>query len=79
LFAEYLADESLDSERALKVGRFVAQFERLADGLRGRLGLDHRSEAELARERAETARQFVDLDAIRPRGRQALEATKVRR
>ena len=79
LFAEYLGDEDLDSERALKVGRFVVQFERLADGLRSRLGLDPRSEAELARERAETARQVVDVEAIRERGRAALRSSKRRR
>jgi hypothetical protein len=73
LFDRYLADEQLDGANALKVARHVTSFERLADSMRQRLGLDPRSEAELVRERAEAGRELVDLEAIRARGRAALQ------
>jgi hypothetical protein len=44
--------------------------------LRERLGLDPKSEAELARGQAEAARSVVDLDALRERGRAALKARR---
>jgi hypothetical protein len=53
--------------------RYVAQFERLAIELRARLGLDPRSEAELARDRSEAERNIVDLDALKARGSAILE------
>jgi hypothetical protein len=79
LFAEYLADEAVDSERALKVARYIVSFERLAVDLRVRLGLDPQSEATLARERAQAAREIVDLDGLRARGRAVLEAREAKR
>jgi hypothetical protein len=54
--------------------RYIAQFERLALDLRARIGLDPRSEAELVREQAEAAGATFDLDALRARGRAALDA-----
>jgi hypothetical protein len=54
--------------------RYVAQFERLAMELRARLGLDPRSEAELARDRSQVERNVVDLDALRARGAAILES-----
>ncbi len=77
LFDAYLMSDTPDSERALKTARFVGQFERLAIELRARLGLDPRSEVELARDRAQATREAVDLDAIRARGRASLEAREV--
>lgn len=53
--------------------RDVARFERLAADARARLGLDPKSEADLHKSRADAARSVVDLDAIRRRGREALE------
>lgn len=52
--------------------RWLDRFERRADAMRQRLGLDPRSAAELARERADAGRSQVDLDAVRQRGREAL-------
>lgn len=74
LLAEWQLEHGLiDDDGNVRGGRYVAQFERLASDLRSRLGLDPRSEAELLRDRAEAERSVVDLDAIRARGRAALE------
>jgi hypothetical protein len=54
----------------------LSSSERLAMQLRERLGLDPKSEAELARGQAEAARSVVDLDALRERGRAALKARR---
>jgi hypothetical protein len=54
----------------------LSSNERLAMQLRERLGLDPKSEAELARGQAEAARSVVDLDALRERGRAALKARR---
>jgi hypothetical protein len=62
-----------DDGRERPALRFVVSFERLAADMRARLGLDPVSEAALARERAEAARQVVDIAAIQERGRRALE------
>lgn len=74
LFADHFAEIGLfDDKGKERPGlRFVTQFERLAADLRARLGLDPRSEAELVTAQAEAARDVVDLEAIRERGRQAL-------
>jgi hypothetical protein len=40
--------------------------------LRERLGLDPKSEAELANAQADAARNIVDVDVLRARGREAL-------
>ena len=53
--------------------RLLASSERLAMQFRDRLGLDPKSEAELAKTQAEAARSVVDVDALRARGREALE------
>ena len=66
-----LVDEEGNTAPAL---RFVTQFENTAASLRTRLGLDPRSEAELARSRAEAHHSVYDLDALRERGREALAA-----
>jgi hypothetical protein len=52
--------------------RLLAASERLAMQLREKLGLDPKSEAELANVQADAARNVVDLDALRARGRAAL-------
>ncbi len=75
LVARWQAEQGLlDDEGNVRGGKYVAQFERLASDLRGRLGLDPRSEAELLRDQTTAARQVVDLDALRARGRAALDA-----
>jgi hypothetical protein len=78
LFDSYLTGGEPDSERALKTARYVNAFERLAIELRARLGLDPRSEAELVTAQASAARDVVDLDALRERGRQALAGSNER-
>jgi hypothetical protein len=52
--------------------RLLAASERLAMQLREKLGLDPKSEAELTNAQADAARNVVDLDALRARGRAAL-------
>jgi hypothetical protein len=52
----------------------LSSSERLAMQLRERLGLDPKSEAELANVQADAARNVVDVSALRERGRQALRA-----
>lgn len=51
---------------------WLVRLENLAARHRSTLGLDPRSEAALARERAEAASLAVDLDALAERGRQAM-------
>jgi hypothetical protein len=53
--------------------RLLATSERLAMSLREKLGLDPKSEAELMNVQADAARNVVDLDALRARGRAALQ------
>jgi hypothetical protein len=52
--------------------RFLISSERLAAQLRERLGLDPKSEADVANAQVDAARSVVDLDALRARGREAL-------
>ncbi len=54
------------------VARYVGQFERLAADLRARLGLDPKSEAELASSRAQATLVSVDIEELRARGREVL-------
>lgn len=54
--------------------KWLRSFERLAASHRSTLGLDPRSEAALARERAAAAVLTVDLGALAQRGRDALAA-----
>jgi hypothetical protein len=51
---------------------WLVRLENLAARQRSTLGLDPRSEAQLARERAEAATLAVDLDALAARGRAAM-------
>jgi hypothetical protein len=53
--------------------QLLNQSERLASEMRGRLGLDPKSESELAQSQAQAAASVVDLEAIRAQGRKALE------
>lgn len=74
LLADHFSEGLFDGEGNERPGlRLIGQFERLAADLRARLGLDPRSQAELARDRAEVARSVVDLEAVRARGRAALQ------
>lgn len=52
--------------------QWLVKLESLAARHRATLGLDPRSEAQLARERAEAATLAVDLDALAQRGREAM-------
>lgn len=73
LLADHFADGLFDGEGAERPGlRLIQQFERLASDLRTRLGLDPRSEAELARERGAATLTAVDLEAVRARGRASM-------
>ena len=56
--------------------RLLASSERLAMQLRAQLGLDPASEAALATAQADAARNVVDLDALRAKGREALKARR---
>jgi hypothetical protein len=78
LFGDWIGEHGiLDQTGASTVAlRYVAQFERLAMELRTRLGLDPRSEAELARDRSEVERNVVDLDALRARGSAILDSRR---
>lgn len=74
LLEEWFADHRLVTEdgEVAPVTRFLVQFEKLAIQLRSKLGLDPRSEAELATSRAEATASVYDLDALRERGREAM-------
>jgi len=73
LLAEHFAGGLFDGDGNERPGlRLIAQFERLASDLRARLGLDPRSEAELARERGAATLTAVDLEAVRARGRASM-------
>jgi ribulose-5-phosphate 4-epimerase/fuculose-1-phosphate aldolase len=63
--------EGKTTEGAIK---FLIQFDRRAEAGRKALGLDPRSELELVREAAEAEASRFDLDALRERGRKALDA-----
>ena len=75
ILEEWLSDHWLIDEEgnAAPVARYVGQFERLAAELRTKLGLDPKSEAELVAVRAQAARGVFDIEALRQRGREALE------
>ena len=72
---EWLEENSLVDEngKPAPVARYVGQFERLAGELRARLGLDPRSEAELASSRAQATLQSFDIEELRARGREVVE------
>lgn len=73
LLSEWVSEHPIiDSKgRPSPVLRPLVQFERLAQDLRARLGLDPRSEAELVRSRADATKQSFDLEALKQRGREA--------
>lgn len=53
--------------------RFVSQWDKFLLEVAREYGMTPRAEAGLARERADAARQVVDLDAIRARGRATID------
>ena len=59
---------------ARPVMRLVGEVERRAADCRKALGLDPRSQAELARTRTEASLSAVDLDAVRAAGRVTIDA-----
>lgn len=63
-----------DRGRPRPAVELLLRLERQADRARQRLGLDPRSDAQLARETAEAAGSVADLDAVRDAGRRALAA-----
>lgn len=67
---------AFDDAGELRSGQlgWLLRLERQADRARQRLGLDPRSDAQLARETAEAAGSVADLDAVREAGRWALAA-----
>ena len=74
LLEDWISDHALVDEdgHPAPVARFVTQFERLAADLRSKLGLDPKSEAELASSRAQAAHHAYDLEGLRERGREAM-------
>lgn len=75
LLEEWLEEHPLVSEDGdlAPVARYVGQFERLAADLRGRLGLDPKSEADLASSRARATLDAFDIEELRSRGREVTE------
>jgi hypothetical protein len=77
LIRDYLTEHGMfgrggaSTEGALK---WLIAFDKRAEAGRKALGLDPRSELELVREAAEAEGAAFDLDALRRRGRKALEA-----
>ena len=61
-----------DRGRPRPAVELLLRLERQADRARQRLGLDPRSDAQLARETAEATSSVADLDAVRAAGREAL-------
>lgn len=64
-----------DGEPRDSLLKWLIQFEKRADAMRHRLGLDPLAHAELARQRVEAQRSAVDLDALQARGAELVEAT----
>lgn len=75
LLEAWLADHPLVDEdgSVAPVARYVTQFERLATDLRAKLGLDPKSEAELASSRAQATLHTFDIEELRARGREVME------
>lgn len=73
LLAEWLSMPDASQKATEGALRHLASFERLAAQLRNDLGLTPTSEARLAKERAEAAAVAVDLEAVRQKGREALQ------
>jgi hypothetical protein len=75
LLAEWQVEHGfIDDEGNVRGGKWVGTFERLAQDLRARLGLDPRSEAELVRESAQAHHASFDLEAVIAKGRAVIEA-----
>ena len=74
LLEEWLMDHPLVEEdgNVAPVARYVSQFERLAADLRAKLGLDPKSEAELASSRAQATLHTFDIEELRARGREVV-------
>ncbi len=75
LLERWLVDHPLVEEdgNVAPVARYVSQFERLAADLRAKLGLDPKSEAELASSRAQATLHTFDIEELRARGREVME------
>ena len=75
LLEEWLEDHPLVEEdgNVAPVTRYVSQFERLAADLRAKLGLDPKSEAELASSRPQATLHTFDIEELRARGREVME------
>ena len=75
LLERWLSDHLLVDEDGdvAPVARYVTQFERLAIDLRARLGLDPKSEVELASSRAQATLHVFDIEELRARGREVME------
>jgi hypothetical protein len=69
-----VASEGIDSEHAEMVERRLDQVRGRSSRLRADLGLTPRGHVELVTGRAHAEREFVDLEGLRARGRQAIEA-----
>ena len=74
LLAEWLADHPLVDSRGkpAPVSRFIVQFENQAMALRAKLGLDPKSEADLASSRAQATLVSYDIEELRARGREVM-------
>lgn len=80
LLAEYHAEHGLFDEKGnVRGGQYVGQFEKLAAHLRSTIGLDPRSEAELAKVRVDATHASFDLDVLRAKGREVIEAHEAKR
>lgn len=74
LYDRYHAEVGpLDEDGNLRGGSHMHAAERMAQGMRERLGLDPRAEADLHKARAEAIHATADLEAIRAAGRAAVE------
>lgn len=71
---EWMVDHPPHTDEGQRLQSWVHRVETQAQKLRERLGLDPKAEAELARERADAHHATFDLEVIRARGREALEA-----
>jgi hypothetical protein len=80
LLRDWLTEHGMfiDGETAEGVLKWLVAFDKRAEAGRVRLGLDPRSEAELANAQADAERSVVDLDALRAAGREAIEARAAR-
>jgi hypothetical protein len=80
LLAAWFAEHGLvdGAGKPTASAQLLGSSERMANEMRQRLGIDPASEAALANAQADAARSVVDLDALRARGREALEARRKR-